>query len=103
MTRMMTRRRFAGAAAAVFAMPALVRAAEPLRLGLTPVVLDNGGEILAHLQAAFSRGLDRPIDLLQRRTMLSPRTSPPSGSTLQTEAKPSFCVDRSCRRDDDGN
>lgn len=68
MTRLMTRRGFAGAAAAVFAMPTLLRAAEPLRLGLTPVFLDNDGEILAHLRAALGRSMDRPIDLIQRRT-----------------------------------
>lgn len=53
---------------AMLAMPGLVRAAEPFRLGLTPVFLDNDAEVLARLRAALGQGTGRDIELEQRRT-----------------------------------
>lgn len=64
----MDRRRLLGLAAAFTAAPALLRAAEPIRLGLTPVFLDNDAEVIARLRDAIGQGTGRPIDLIQRRT-----------------------------------
>ena len=64
----MDRRRLLGRAAAFTAAPALLRAAEPIRLGLTPVFLDNDAEVIARLRDAIGQGTGRPIDLIQRRT-----------------------------------
>lgn len=53
---------------AFLATPRVLRAAEPIRLGLTPVFLDNDAEVIVQLQAALGRGTGRSIDLIQRRT-----------------------------------
>jgi phosphonate transport system substrate-binding protein len=64
----MRRRRLLGLAAAAAAAPALLRGAEPIRLGLTPVFLDNDAEVIARLRDAVGQGTGRLIDLIQRRT-----------------------------------
>ncbi|GGO38680.1 phosphonate ABC transporter substrate-binding protein [Gemmobacter aquaticus] len=64
----MDRRRFLGLAAAFTAAPALLSGAEPIRLGLTPVFLDNEAEVITRLRDAVGQGTGRPIDLIQRRT-----------------------------------
>ncbi|QLQ20008.1 MAG: PhnD/SsuA/transferrin family substrate-binding protein [Exiguobacterium profundum] len=64
----MDRRRVLALAAAFTAAPAYLRAAEPIRLGLTPVFLDNDAEVIARLREAIGQGTGRPIDLIQRRT-----------------------------------
>lgn len=64
----MNRRGFLGLTGAAIASPALVRAAEPIRLGLTPVFLDNDAEVIARLREAIGAGMGRAIDLVQRRT-----------------------------------
>jgi len=40
----------------------------PFRLGLTPVFLDNDSAVISRLTAALSDAMERPIDLVQRRT-----------------------------------
>lgn len=64
----MNRRGFLCLTGAAIASPALVRAAEPIRLGLTPVFLDNDAEVIARLREAIGAGTGRAIDLVQRRT-----------------------------------
>lgn len=64
----MNRRGFLGLTAATICSPALARAAEPLRLGLTPVFLDNDAEVISRLREAIGAGTGRAIDLVQRRT-----------------------------------
>lgn len=64
----MKRRGFLGLTCAAIASPALVRATGPIRLGLTPVFLDNDAEVIARLREAISAGTGRAIDLVQRRT-----------------------------------
>ena len=49
-------------------LPTMARAQEPLRLGLTPVFLDNDGEVIFRLRSALEIGTGRAIDLVQRRT-----------------------------------
>jgi len=63
-----TRRKMMAMTGAVLAVPSLVRAVEPFRLGLTPVFLDNYAEVLSRLRAALREGTGRDIDLQQRRT-----------------------------------
>jgi phosphonate transport system substrate-binding protein len=46
----------------------LVEAAEPFRLGLTPVFLDNDAIVIERLRSAFSEAMGEPFDLIQRRT-----------------------------------
>lgn len=67
MTRLARRTLIAGAAALI-AAPALLHAAEPIRLGLTPVFLDNDAEAVGRLRAALGSGSGRAIELVQRRT-----------------------------------
>ncbi|MCB6178774.1 PhnD/SsuA/transferrin family substrate-binding protein [Rhodobacter sp. Har01] len=62
------RRSFVGLCAAMLVAPVVLRAAEPIRLGLTPVFLDNDAEVIARLKAALGQGTGRPIELVQRRT-----------------------------------
>lgn len=50
------------------AAPALVRAEAPIRLGLTPVFLDNDGEVILRLREALAGGTGRAIEMVQRRT-----------------------------------
>jgi phosphonate transport system substrate-binding protein len=66
----MKRRRFlAGSTAcAGFGLPAVARAAETFRLGLTPVFLDNDAVVIERLRSALSQALGEPVDLIQRRT-----------------------------------
>ncbi|XOY55014.1 MAG: PhnD/SsuA/transferrin family substrate-binding protein [Rhodobacterales bacterium] len=54
--------------AASMAIPGLVRASEVLRLGITPVFLDNDAAILSALQSALSISLGRDVSFQQRRT-----------------------------------
>lgn len=68
MNTRLSRRKVMALAAAALACPTLARASEPLRLGLTPVFLDNDAEVLGRLRAALSEGTGREIDLVQRRT-----------------------------------
>lgn len=49
-------------------MPMVARASPPIRLGLTPVFLDNDAEVIARLKAALGKGTGLEIDLIQRRT-----------------------------------
>lgn len=67
MTHPMTRRFLIGAAtAALIARPA--RAQPVLRLGLTPVFLDNDAVVIEGLRRALASGMNREIELFQRRT-----------------------------------
>jgi len=63
----MSRRSLLGATA-VLAVPGISRASQPLRLGITPVFLDNDVTILAALQQALSSSLGADVQFLQRRT-----------------------------------
>lgn len=63
-----TRRQALALIGAALAAPALVRAEPPIRLGLTPVFLDNDGEVILRLRAALAKGTGRAIELVQRRT-----------------------------------
>ena len=63
-----SRRGLFGLGVALLAQPAVLRATEPIRLGLTPVFLDNDAEVIDRLQAALAQGTGRGIELLQRRT-----------------------------------
>jgi phosphonate transport system substrate-binding protein len=66
----MDRRRFltGSLACAGIGLPALARAAEPFRLGLTPVFLDNDAVVIERLRSALSQALGEAVDLIQRRT-----------------------------------
>jgi len=66
----MDRRRFLAGitACAGVGLPALARAAEPFRLGLTPVFLDNDAVVIERLRSALSQALGEAVDLIQRRT-----------------------------------
>lgn len=66
----MDRRRFLAGfmACAGIGLPALARAAEPFRLGLTPVFLDNDAVVIERLRSALSQALGEAVDLVQRRT-----------------------------------
>ena len=46
----------------------LAAADEPLRFGLTPVFLDSDVQLLAALQRYLEDRLDRPVELVKRRT-----------------------------------
>ncbi len=67
-SRPMSRRRLLAAAAGCIALPALARGAAPLRFGLTPVFLTSDLELLSQLEGYLSRRLERPVQLIQRRT-----------------------------------
>lgn len=62
-----SRRVLLGAAASL-AAPGIVRASQVLRLGITPVFLDNDAAILSALQSALSTSLERDVSFQQRRT-----------------------------------
>ncbi|MDT8855268.1 PhnD/SsuA/transferrin family substrate-binding protein [Paracoccaceae bacterium Fryx2] len=64
----MDRRKFLAASGACLAAPCIARAAGTIRLGLTPVFLDNDAEIIARLRSALGRGTGRTVELVQRRT-----------------------------------
>jgi phosphonate transport system substrate-binding protein len=61
-------RRVLLAVAASFAAPAVLRASQGLRLGITPVFLDNDAAILGALQGALSTSLGTEVSFQQRRT-----------------------------------
>lgn len=64
-------RRTVLATGASFAIVRTVRAAEgqdPVRFGLTPVVLDSNEQFQADLRAVFEDRLGRPVELVQRRS-----------------------------------
>ena len=63
-----TRRQVISLIGAACAAPAILRAEVPIRLGLTPVFLDNDAEVISRLRLALGQGTGRPIDLVQRRT-----------------------------------
>ena len=50
------------------AKPTVLRASVPIRLGLTPVFLDNDAEVISRLKAALGQGTGLEIELIQRRT-----------------------------------
>ncbi len=64
----LTRRRMIGAALGMALIPRPARASGPLRLGLTPVFLDNDASVIARLRDALAAGTGQQIDLVQRRT-----------------------------------
>lgn len=64
----MTRRAILLAGACAWAGNRRARADAPVRIGLTPVVLDNEIEVVAALRAGLSRLIARPVEILQRRT-----------------------------------
>ena len=65
----LTRRLFIIAgASSIAARPQFVAAATSFRLGLTPVFLDNDAVVIDKLRSALSAGMERPIELIQRRT-----------------------------------
>lgn len=50
------------------ALPAMAQTEPPIRLGLTPVFLDNDGAVILRLREALETGTERSIELVQRRT-----------------------------------
>ena len=50
------------------ATPAITQTEPPIRLGLTPVFLDNDGAVILRLREALETGTERSIELVQRRT-----------------------------------
>ncbi len=56
-----------GAGAAALAAPS-VYAATPVTMGLTPVFLNSDIRLLAQLETYLARRLERPVQLVQRRT-----------------------------------
>lgn len=70
MVRQWTRRGFLRTAAALpLSLPALAAAAQvPFRFGLTPVFLDNDAVVIEQIRSTLRGAMDRPIELVQRRT-----------------------------------
>lgn len=70
MARYLTRRGLLGAGAAVaLSLPARMAGAQtPFRFGLTPVFLDNDAIVVEQIRATLRGAMDRPIELVQRRT-----------------------------------
>ena len=66
----MRRRELIGAvaASALLPRPSVLRAQPLFRLALTPVFLDNDAVVIERLRDALSEGMERDIDLVQRRT-----------------------------------
>ncbi len=66
----MDRRQFLASATiwAATGSPSPARTAEPFRLGLTPVFLDNDATVVERLRLALSEAMAAPVDLVQRRT-----------------------------------
>lgn len=65
----LTRRAFGGLGAAACAAGSLsAQIAPAFRLGLTPVFLDNDAAIIDSLRLALAESMDRPVELVQRRT-----------------------------------
>lgn len=66
---MFTRRRAILTGAAVCAAPAIrAQTSTPFRFALTPVFLDNDAAVIAALRSALADGMNRDIELVQRRT-----------------------------------
>ncbi|MDO8326996.1 MAG: PhnD/SsuA/transferrin family substrate-binding protein [Cypionkella sp.] len=63
-----TRRQALFLIGAMCAAPAVAQTEPPIRLGLTPVFLDNDGAVILRLRAALATGTGRSIELVQRRT-----------------------------------
>lgn len=63
-----TRRQALFLMGAMCAAPAVAQTKPPIRLGLTPVFLDNDGAVILRLRAALATGTGRSIELVQRRT-----------------------------------
>jgi len=63
-----TRRMFLAGAAALAAPAVRAQAPAPVRFALTPVFLDNDAAVISSLQAALAEGMDRDVELVQRRT-----------------------------------
>lgn len=59
---------FGTTAGMALATPTVLRASAPIRLGLTPVFLDNDAEVIARLKAALGQATGLEIELIQRRT-----------------------------------
>ncbi len=68
MSQTLTRRQMIGSALGLALRPRLARADTSLRLGLTPVFLDNDAVVIARLRDALAEGTGQLIDLVQRRT-----------------------------------
>lgn len=65
----LTRRAFGAlTTAALAARTSLAQTVGTFRLGLTPVFLDNDAAIIGSLRKALSVAMNRPIELVQRRT-----------------------------------
>lgn len=65
---MMSRRTILLSSACAWASPRVACAAEPVRIRLTPVVLDHEAEVVAALVGGLSRLMARPVEIIQRRT-----------------------------------
>lgn len=63
-----TRRQALALIGASCAIPAVAQTDPPIRLGLTPVFLDNDGAVIMRLREALATGTTRSIELVQRRT-----------------------------------
>ncbi|MFN3846108.1 MAG: PhnD/SsuA/transferrin family substrate-binding protein [Paracoccaceae bacterium] len=63
-----TRRQALVLIGAVCAAPTVAQSDPPIRLGLTPVFLDNDGAVILQLREALAKGTGRSIELVQRRT-----------------------------------
>lgn len=63
-----TRRQALFLMGAMCAAPAVAQTEPPIRLGLTPVFLDNDGAVILRLRQALATGTGRSIELVQRRT-----------------------------------
>lgn len=63
-----TRRQALFLMGALCAGPAVAQTEPPIRLGLTPVFLDNDSAVILRLREALAKGTGRSIELVQRRT-----------------------------------
>lgn len=69
MSKGLTRRRFLAVAfSSGLWLPGRGVSAVPFRLGLTPVFLDNDAAVIDQLRTALAESMERPIELVQRRT-----------------------------------
>jgi len=67
-SRPVTRRAVLAGAVTLLAAPRIVRADTPLTFGLTPVLLDSDIALLDLMQAYLQEAMNRPVDLVKRRT-----------------------------------